>query len=190
MGEKIVYLHGLSSSGATTTAKKIKKFFNTAEVISPDIPIQPQEALTMLRELCRTMQPDLVMGTSMGAMFAQQMHGYKKILINPAFHTSVILRGEIGIVPFLTARRDGVKEYEVTPKLCEEYEEMESHQFEGITDFDRKNTFAFFGEKDTLVHGHDEYMQYYTDAAFFPGEHRLRYQDIRDYMIDKITEML
>jgi hypothetical protein len=190
MNKKILYFHGLSSSGATPTAKNIRRLFKTMDVIAPDIPIQPFEALSMLRELCEKEQPDLIIGTSMGGMFAQQMHGYKKILVNPAFHVSEIMRQNLGTVEFLQPREDGAKTYENTPQLCEQYEEMEKHQFEDITAFDIKNTFAYFGEHDPLVHCYDEYHLYYTNADWFPGEHRLRYSEMRDYMKERILSMI
>jgi hypothetical protein len=131
-----------------------------------------------------------IMGTSMGGMFAQQMFGYKKIIINPAFHVSTIMRQNIGTIQFLNPRQDGATEYAITPELCEEYEEMEKHQFEGITEYDKTHTFAYFGKNDTLVHGFDEYHQHYQLSDWYAGEHRLRYQDIRDNMMAQIKKML
>lgn len=188
--KKVIYFHGLSSSGATATARNLRKILCEAEVLSPDIPIGANDALTYLHQYCEREKPDLIMGTSMGGMFAQQMFGYKKIIINPAFHVSTIMRQNIGTIQFLNPRQDGATEYAITPELCEEYEEMEKHQFEGITEYDKTHTFAYFGKNDTLVHGFDEYHQHYQLSDWYAGEHRLRYQDIRDNMMAQIKKML
>ena len=94
----------------------------------------------MLHNLCKTENPDIVIGTSMGGMFTQQMHGFKKIIVNPAFHVSQTLRRNIGTQKFLNPRVDGIMTFEITPQLCEEYAEMESKQFEGITTIDKEYT--------------------------------------------------
>ena len=171
--KKIVYLHGLGSSGATQTADYLRKKLSEVEVISPDIPLQPEEALQMLNILCYEVKPDVIVGTSMGAMYAQQLHGYKKILVNPAFHVSEIMRKNIGTNKWLNPIRDGQTEFVIDEELCDLYQQMEESQFDGITEFDKKHTRAFFGTADTLVNGYDEYMQNYIVATTYPGEHRL-----------------
>lgn len=88
MFPSVMYIHGLSSSGASSTASNLRKLLPQYDVLSPDLPIQPQEALTMLKDLCELYKPEIIIGTSMGGMFAQQLRGYKKILVNPAFHAS------------------------------------------------------------------------------------------------------
>lgn len=70
--QKIVYLHGLGSSGATQTADYLRNKLPEVEVISPDIPLRPEEALQVLNRLCYEVKPDIIVGTSMGAMYAQQ----------------------------------------------------------------------------------------------------------------------
>ena len=74
--KKILFLHGFGSSGATQTAEYLRHKFPEAEVISPDIPLDPKEALRFLNKLCHEENPDVIIGTSMGAMYAQQMHGF------------------------------------------------------------------------------------------------------------------
>lgn len=190
MKKKILYIHGLSSSGATSTASAMRELLPQVTVISPDVPLPVRAALPLLHEICRIESPDIVIGSSMGGMFAQQMYGYKKVLVNPAFHVSEIMRQKIGVQPFLNPRKDGATHYEITSDLCEQYEEMEKHQFEGITDFDRDNTYALFGNRDTLVNGYDEFLQYYIGAFSYSGEHKLSYEDIRDVIVEIIKRLI
>ena len=85
----ILYIHGLSSSGASGTARHLQDLLPETRVIAPDLPIDPDEALAMLRDLVATERPDIVIGTSMGGMFAQQLYDCRKILVNPAFQKMV-----------------------------------------------------------------------------------------------------
>ena len=135
--KNIVYFHGLSSSGQSTTGKKLRELFPENNVITPDIPVKPKEALTYLRCLTKDLNPEytIIVGTSMGGMYAQQMTGFKRILINPAFHVSNTLKSHIGQkLPFFYPREDGKTEFDVTERLVKKFEEMEANQFDNATD--------------------------------------------------------
>ncbi|MDL2304918.1 hypothetical protein LJC72_06220 [Bacteroides sp. OttesenSCG-928-D19] len=188
--KKIIYIHGLSSSGNSNTTRLLKLLLPNVQVLSPDLPINPQEAVCVLKELCKREAPDLVMGTSMGGMFAQQLHGYKKILVNPAFHVSETVRKRIGINPFLNKRKDGSTSYEITEELCNAYFEMEQQQFAGITPFDKENTYAFFGNEDDEVCCYEEYHQYYQHCIWYLGKYRLTFEAIQEDVLPAIEYLL
>ena len=84
---KILYLHGFGSSGASGTVELLRKSFwetdaaHRAAVVAPDIPVDPAIALPMLKELAAKEQPSLVIGTSMGGWYAQQLHGFVRICV-------------------------------------------------------------------------------------------------------------
>ena len=84
-GKKILYVHGFGSSGQSGTAKRIREVLPNATVLAPDLPIHPQEALDLLRNICQTEKPNMVLGTSMGGMYTEMLYGFDRILINPAF---------------------------------------------------------------------------------------------------------
>lgn len=87
----------------------------------------------------------------MGGMYAQLMHGYRKIIVNPAFHVSQSMRNKLSVNSWHNPRQDGETTYNITPSLCDDYETLEQAQFDGITPFDRQNTYALFGDNDTIV---------------------------------------
>jgi len=178
---QVVYLHGLSSSGQSTTAQRLRRTLSKYEVISPDIPVQPEVAMTELKRLATLLRPyAIIVGTSMGGMFAQMFRGFRRILINPSFHTSRHLSEKIGQrLPFHNPRLDGAKDFEVTDKLVKKYEKMEARQFDRKFGIIGRNpdspelVSAFFGTRDTVVNCKEEYLQHYGDATDFDGEHRL-----------------
>lgn len=182
----IIYIHGLSSSGESSTVKTLRQLLLSMQVIAPDLPTNPCEALQLLGNLCDNIQPDIIIGTSMGGMFAQQLRGHKKILVNPAFHVSEFMRRNVGVLQFLNPRKNGVTHYEITAELCDKYQELEMSQFESITAFDIENTYALFGKNDTLVNCYEEYCRHYLNVQWFDGEHRLRFEDVQDVIVPLI----
>ena len=57
----------------------MQALLSETRVITPDLPIAPAKVLAMLRELVEVEHPDIVIRTSMGGVFVQQL-----ILVNPA----------------------------------------------------------------------------------------------------------
>ena len=188
--KKIVFLHGFGSSGSTKTADYLRTKLPDAEIISPDIPLEPEEALRELNKLCHDINPDVIIGTSMGAMYAQQMHGFRKILVNPALHVSQIMRQNMGINQFTNPRKDGETDFNITEWLCDDYEIMEKDQFYGITAYDKAHTYAFFGTEDTLVNGYEEYLKYYSNATQYPGGHSLLQKWVKAYVLPCVMQLL
>lgn len=175
----IVYLHGLSSSGNSNTASKLRELLPDDNVITPDIPVEPDKALTLIHSIVDRLPKEdtLIIGTSMGAMYAQQISGYRRILVNPAFHVSELLRDNEGeTLPFFSQRQDGATEFSVTPELCEHFEEMEAGQFENANRDD--NLIALFGNQDTTCNCFEEYTRYYQYYHRFNGGHRMNDQII------------
>jgi len=194
---QVVYLHGLSSSGQSTTAQRLRRTLAKHEVISPDIPVQPEVAITELKRLATMLRPDaIIVGTSMGGMFAQLFRGFHRILINPSFHPSVHLSGKVGQrLPFHNPRADGAKDFGVSAKLVNKYEKLEAKQFDPKFGIIGKNpdspelVSAFFGTQDTVVNCKDEYLSHYGDATDFDGGHRLDPNTTIELVVPKILSM-
>lgn len=188
---KIVYFHGFASSGASGTVELLRKHLPEIEIVAPDIPVDPDEALPLLQQLCKDEQPDLVIGTSMGAMYAQQMFGYRKICVNPAFNmsrlSSVLKTGEH---KFLNGRKDGQKTFKITKDIIQHFNMMERQQFKGITDFDKENTYGLFGINDKTVNTYDIFRKYYKNAQRFDGEHQLNDKALKSAVIPLIKQIL
>lgn len=66
MNRKILYIHGLSSSGKSGTATTLQQLLPNMTVIAPDLPINPHAALELLNTICRENRPNVIIGTSMG----------------------------------------------------------------------------------------------------------------------------
>lgn len=175
-GKKILYVHGFSSSGQSGTVVKIREMLPGATVVAPDLPLHPAEAMDLLHNICDTENPDLIIGTSMGGMYAEMLYGYDRILVNPAFQMgdTMLKHGMLGKNTFLNPRQDGVQEFIVTKALVEEYKEITAKCFSGVTEEEsRDRVYGLFGDEDPVVHTRDLFSQHYRNAISFHGEHRM-----------------
>lgn len=170
-----MYVHGFGSSGQSGTVTRIREVFPNTTVIAPDLPIHPQEAMDLLRQVCETEKPDLIIGTSMGGMYAEMLYGYDRILVNPAFQMGDTMKdhGMIGAQHFSNPRQDGVQDFIVTKALVKEYKEMTEQCFAAVTAEERGRVWGLFGDEDTTVDTFDLFHQYYSMAIRFHGEHRM-----------------
>ena len=178
---KLVYLHGFRSSGQTATGKRLQKHLPDFEVICPDIPLDPVVAMTALRDIAKGLGPDdLIVGTSMGGMFALLFKGWKRVIVNPSLHPSEHMRPDIGKrLDFFTPRRDGMQSFQMTEKLVKKYEALEARIFDpdfgifGPLEERDENVLAFFGTRDPVVNCREEYLRHFSQFEMFEGEHRL-----------------
>jgi len=187
-GKKVLYVHGFGSSGQSGTVTRIREVLPEASVIAPDLPIRPEEAMALLQEVCQKEQPDLIIGTSMGGMYAEMLTGYDRILVNPALQMGDTMKdhGMIGAQHFSNPRQDGVQDFMVTKALVKEYKEMTEQCFLGITDEEQKRVWGLFGDEDTTVNTFDLFREHYPTAIRFHGEHRMNDQSFMHSVVPVI----
>jgi predicted esterase YcpF (UPF0227 family) len=190
---KIIYFHGFGSSHASGTVQILQRELTEDEVIAPDIPVDPVEALPFLKELCEQEQPDLIIGTSMGGMYAQQMRGFKRILVNPAFtmstNSKVLKTGEYH---FFNGRHDGAKTFKITKDIIQHHNQMERQQFKDITPEQKETCWCLIGLHDTSVTNAESLFKknYLADHVIrFDGEHQLNDKVIKKVLIPLIEKL-
>jgi predicted esterase YcpF (UPF0227 family) len=175
---KVLYIHGFASAGSTGSATQLRNHFypKGVQVLSPDVPVEPLRAIAFLRDYVVEHQPDLVVATSMGAMYAEQLRGIKRILVNPSFHMAKLLtfRG-MGRQEFRNKREDGAKDFKVDKQMIAEFKEVEKQSFLGITSEEKQLVWGLFGISDKNVNCQPDFRKYYGTAqmSLFEGEHYL-----------------
>lgn len=184
---KVLFIHGLASSGAYKMASSLRILLKGSEVIAPDVPIEPHDALNLLEGICRDERPDLIVGLSLGGFWAQKLRGFRKILVNPDFHISRLLRTMTGERKYLSPRRDGALTFTVTDALCDEYARMEGVQFDGLTPTEVSLTTGMFADRDEMVDCRDEFETHYPGRSRrYPGTHLPNYPEIKKYILPVI----
>ena len=191
--KKLMYVHGFASSGSSGTVMTLRRHLTGWRVVAPDLPVDPFEALELLRRVVYEEQPDIVVGTSMGGMYTQQLWGVPRIVVNPSFEMSrSLLFGKMGRNKYMSKRQDGATEFRIDKAVVERFKEMEKHQFEGITDEEKTLVVGLFGDKDPVVHFQPLMAQLYGEerCRWFAGEHRLNDTVVKKVLIPLIDELV
>jgi len=183
---KILFIHGLASSGAYKMADMLRQLLRPAEVVAPDLPIDPDLAIPILETFNREEKPDLVVGLSWGGFLALRLEAVKTVVINPDLDISVLLRQHIGPMEYLSPRRDGELSFLITEEICQKYEVLEKGSLNaGI------KVLGCFGEQDTLVHCADKFESIFPGRAFrYPGGHLPTYPEMKFHIIPAIRRFL
>ena len=171
-GKKILYVHGFASSGASGTVGRLRLLLPQATVIAPDLPVDPHEAISLLKDLCARENPDLIVGTSMGGMYTEQLTGYDRICVNPALHLAdtILKNNGLGKQEFHNVRQDGQTSFMVTKALLEDYRAVSDNRFSVV---EPDLVYGLFGTRDTMVNCFDEFAAHYPQSIHFDGEHQL-----------------
>ena len=95
----ILYLHGFASCGNSTKTQLLKDYFGEKEVLSPDLPVDPVEAIRFIKKYIIEHDVDLLIGSSLGGFYASyfcELLGIKTVLINPSTQPFITLAPYIG----------------------------------------------------------------------------------------------
>ena len=187
----MLYVHGFASSGSSGTVMTLRRHLATWRVIAPDLPVDPFEALDLLRDIVAKEKPDVVVGTSMGGMFTQQLWGVPRIIVNPSFEMSrSLLFSKMGRNKYTSKRQDGATEFSIDKAVVERFKLMEKSQFDGITDEEKLLVTALFGDKDPVVNFYPLVSELYGKdrCVHFNGEHRLNDEVVKKVLIPIINE--
>ena len=187
-GKTVLYVHGFASSGQSGTVTRLRTVMPAARVVAPDLPIHPQEALELLHHICQTEHPDLIIGTSMGGMYTEQLCGYDRICVNPAMEMGETMKahGMTGTQQFQNPRQDGIQEFYVDKALVKEYRDASEQRFAHVDDDERQRVFGLFGDEDTTVNTFDMFHAVYPQALHFHGEHRMNDQSFMHSVVPVI----
>lgn len=175
---RVLYIHGFASAGSSGTATHLRNMLyeHGVEVISPDVPVMPTEALSLLKQMVAELQPELIIGTSMGGLYTEQMYGTPRIMVNPSFHMARHLTFQgMGRREFLNKRQDGAREFKVDRDMIAQFREVEKTSFSGVNAEEKTLVWGFFGKNDKFVNCQPEFKKAYGTDHFriFDGEHRL-----------------
>ncbi len=190
--KKMMYVHGFASSGSSGTVMMLRRYFPDWRVIAPDLPVDPFEALEMLRGLVHQERPEIVIGTSMGGMYTQQLWGVPRIVVNPSFEMSrTLLFNHMGKHKYTAKRKDGVTEFRIDKSVVERFKQMEKSQFDGVCEDEKRLVYALFGTKDKIVNFRPLMAQLYGEerCLLFDGEHRFNDVVVKKHLIPLIKEL-
>ena len=200
--KKILFAHGFASSGAGVTVMSLRQILyhsaasdagDEVRVIAPDLPVMPLEAMEMLRQLAADEQPDLILGTSMGAFYAEQLRGFRRILVNPSFQMARLLTfGGMGRQEFRNKRADGAHDFKVDKEMIAQFRTLEKESFKGIDAEEKGRVWGLFGDKDKKVNHQKDFIKHYGREHFivFDGEHFLNDKVLSRSVLPVVRQVL
>lgn len=191
---KILFLHGFFASGQCVPAVALKEALKgKAEVLTPDLPMHPKEAIYFIRDLIDREKPDALVGNSCGAFYAQMITpivGLPSLLGNPYFKMTEFLRPRIGAHQYKSPRQDGKQDFIIDEQLIAEFAEIEEHQFDNYNPGYKDVVIGLFGENDTLAHFEPLFRKYYNQCFHFPGGHTPTAEEVQKYYIPLIEKFI
>lgn len=193
--KKILFFHGFGSAASSGNAIEMRNslYEEGVEVKAIDIPIMPVEAIQRLKEWVAQEQPDLIVGTSMGAMYAEQMKGIKRILVNPSFDIARNLTfSGMGRREFRNKREDGAKDFKVDKEMVAQFRTVQKDSLKGITPQEKELVWGLFGRLDKVVNYQKEFQKAYGKEHFivFEGEHYLNSKVLSHTVLPLVRELL
>ena len=192
--KKAIFLHGFYASGSCPMAVALKEALKgEVEVLTPDLPLHPLEALAFVRKLCALVHPDMLIGNSNGAFLAQMLATEIQIpalLGNPHLKMSDFVRARIGENRYKSIRMDGKQNFFIEPSLADEFAELETHQWDNWNPSMRNLCVGLFGEKVTLAHFEPVFREHYDKVFHFPGDHTPTEDEVRDWYVPRVKELV
>lgn len=191
---KILYLHGLGSGANANTACKLTEYFanQDIQILAPELPIMPKDAFSFILDIQLKEQPNIIIGASLGGLYARFLHGPFKILINPAFAAEDVIKAVgYGTHSFFIPRQTGELVYQIDETFVSQLQEIIDSQSKFFDDELRAETFALFGTKDKVISNYEKYFQLYRSAQLklIDAEHRLSDKNISENLIPLIEEL-
>jgi hypothetical protein len=126
MSKLVVYLHGFASSSLSEKALITREFFQkhlpAVELLMPDLPYTPLEAVSAIDKALNGRRPDAVIGSSLGGFlgtYLAETTGCYAALINPAVAPYELLSQHFGTYHHPVLRQDFTVEPQHMPLLAE-----------------------------------------------------------------------
>ena len=168
MQKTILFLHGFYASGQCVPAIALREAFEgKARVLTPDLPLHPADAIRLIHDICDKEKPDVIVGNSCGAFYAQR----------------------IGTHQYKAPRADGKQDFTIDEHLVGEFVELEAHQFDCCNINNKERIWGLFGDEDTLAHFEPLFLKHYMNSFHFPGAHTPTAEQFKTWycpLIDKL----
>lgn len=185
---KILFVHGLASSGAYKMATMLGQLLRPCEVVAPDFPIVYGEAMSLLRTVVGQEDPDLVVGLSWGGFLVQKLYGRTRVLVNPDLEVAGLMRKMTGRVEYLSPRRGGETSFEITPGICDAYALA---QETGEPAGDPESILGLFADNDEMVDCRGLFSRIYPGrSSVYPGGHLPNYPQMKFHIVPRIQAFI
>jgi len=196
----IVVVHGLGGGIKSKTCAMLKEHFKDRyNVITPEVPINPQDAVIYLTKLINDVNPTLVVGTSLGGFYSLLSSKRSKLLlINPALraYDNILNSPNIQkgvLVEYTKERLNNEIKYIVDDQFISDLKDLQNKLEESISTLLFNDIYAIFGKEDKLFSNITYYIDNYNkdNMLVIPNmEHSLSVEQVSAVVIPKAEELL
>lgn len=145
-----LYVHGMGSGAKSGTKSSLGHYLDGYEWLSPELPVEPAEAMAILEDYVNVFSPALIAGTSLGGLYLLYLDAPEavKVAINPTYNIETTLRRiGYGKHPYHCEREDGATEYTIDEPLVKRYKAVRDQR----APIPSKRMVALFSSDDELV---------------------------------------
>lgn len=145
-----LYIHGMGSGAKSGTKSSLGHYLDRYEWLSPELPVEPAEAMAILDDYVKVFNPALIAGTSLGGLYLMYLDAPDavKVAINPTYNIETTLRRiGYGKHKYHCEREDGATEYTIDEPLVKRYMAVR----DGREPVASKRMVALFSTDDELV---------------------------------------
>jgi len=176
---KFLYIHGFNSAGYGDKVSILKKHFGDENVISINLPYNPEKAIALLEYLISSLkdkEPLVLVGTSLGGaytIYLTKKFGIPGVVINPSVKPSQDLKDQIGKqVNYKTG-----EEYTFKPEYLQFLKEIEVNP-DQLTDV-KDRLFIYLDEEDELLDSKEtaNHFKGFYVKIFPGGNHRFQHME-------------
>ncbi len=141
-----LYVHGMGSGAKSGTKSSRGHYLDGYEWLSPELPVESEEAMAILENYVNVLSPALIEGTSRGGLYLLYLDASEavKMAINPTYNIETTLHCKH---PYHCEREDGATEYTINEPLVKRYVAVRDQGIPRAA----KRMVALFSTDDELV---------------------------------------
>lgn len=171
----ILYLHGFASCGESNKTRELKAYFGEKNLLAPDLPPAPIDAIKMVEDLISTEKVSMLIGSSLGGFYATyiaEKHSMKAVLINPSIRPFDTLASYVG----WQQRYCDNERFEFKALYLEQFRQLMSHSVE------RGDYLVLLQSEDEVLDYKEAMKQFASQRVVveYGGNHR--FENISDYL--------
>lgn len=195
----IIYVHGFRSSGDSSTVKYLKKYLKSPfEIISNDYyHDDPLNVLVLINYTIDEIRKKdkngiiILVGTSLGGFFVNNIHNVYRIMINPVLNIENIKQYINTNFTYYNKRKNiDDKFINISSDVFKEYEYLFDNQFKYNDNEDNAVTFGMFGTDDSVLNDADIFNKYYSNKIIYKGGHQLSEDNIKNDLLPVINKII
>lgn len=205
--KNVLYIHGMGGGSDSRIPSILSEVFaGTLNVVTRTYSFDPEVAARQISSWVDELNPDLVIGESLGALHAMRVTGVPHIFVSPALNATFYLRllSWLSVIPGITwlfdriyRPREGDRQpLHFTREVLKKYPDHRKAAIANSSSEGSQDSFyAFFGTRDHYrksgIVSIRTWKRYFGDTCtIYDGTHFMEEKYVRTILAERIREMV